>query len=940
MLQTLNGLRYGGFRRVKPLLILAFVALEGPTPRRRLAELLWPGAQQPDSSLRVALHALRDLEPSVLDRQEPLATALSCDAAHLLGCTGLDALNAYPGPFLYGVALQGVSAEFEEWVLGLRERLAHHVQTETLAHAERLDPAPAAALAERVLRLPGAAPPGPELLRQLLSLSLPGSALETQLRGDLDSYGPADLARDTRPSRHLLGRATELNQLVAWACAAGGGAAVISGPGGIGKSVLGREVLRELNGLGQPVIYVDASAFRTGSEALAHLADLLGRTPPDAAPARGWNALARRPGDDAVVLLDGLDSLEAPADLLTDLRRNLPRIRWLLTVRRPLRPGQLWRRPPAQDLQVRTQATGDPLTLHLSGLDCPAPEAVPGEILASPAAQLFLREASRAGRSLPAAPDTAVLVAGVTRRLQGHPLALMLAAAWLRSEDLASVHRRTVEADRRPGPDHAGAGPPEPGSLDAVAAQAWARLSPEEQRALLTLEVFADFDPQDADAVGVGEQLLDSLLGHAFLERSYPGHERLRLSPALRRAVRAHSAGQPEQRRAAADNHARHYLTWFAAQPPASPAVAEKLDNLLLATGTALERGTLTPAVLYGLMGHYDAQGQHDRGAEALTRLAELAEDHGAPDDVQAAAQIACMWLLQRADRLLDAQTLATRFLGSPLARDPGHRMRVLNTLATVRKKQSQMGEAAQLTRQALAVARQVNDQTRAAMYLTNLLGHLVHLGEFAEVRALLPELEAVLVHGPATSIRATLAWVQLSLPDPPYAQVLAQVAPLLDTARAAHDLLSGTQLLLYCGMAHLGLDQPRQTLGCVQQLLAMRPDDVELATNARFLESRALYALGRTPDARRSARRGLQAARAQQSLPNIVEGLMTVSRDLLQRYPEPVHAQLTAVYGDRRTSAGHREQAKALLGREPAQSEAFDPQACAEQVLRWLEGR
>lgn len=51
-----------------------YVALEGPTPRRTLATLLWPGAARPEGSLRVALHALREVHPDVLGGEDRLIT--------------------------------------------------------------------------------------------------------------------------------------------------------------------------------------------------------------------------------------------------------------------------------------------------------------------------------------------------------------------------------------------------------------------------------------------------------------------------------------------------------------------------------------------------------------------------------------------------------------------------------------------------------------------------------------------------------------------------------------------------------------------------------------------------------------------------------------------------------------------------------------------------
>lgn len=61
-LPTLGGLRLegGSFSRSKPLLPLAYLALEGAKERRFLAELFWLGAANPRRSLNTALHQLRN----------------------------------------------------------------------------------------------------------------------------------------------------------------------------------------------------------------------------------------------------------------------------------------------------------------------------------------------------------------------------------------------------------------------------------------------------------------------------------------------------------------------------------------------------------------------------------------------------------------------------------------------------------------------------------------------------------------------------------------------------------------------------------------------------------------------------------------------------------------------------------------------------------------
>src|SRR5690606_16722729 len=58
-LRTLGGLGLAGagFARVKPLLLLAYLALEGPKERRFLADLLWPRRQPPAQPLGGAVAA-------------------------------------------------------------------------------------------------------------------------------------------------------------------------------------------------------------------------------------------------------------------------------------------------------------------------------------------------------------------------------------------------------------------------------------------------------------------------------------------------------------------------------------------------------------------------------------------------------------------------------------------------------------------------------------------------------------------------------------------------------------------------------------------------------------------------------------------------------------------------------------------------------------------
>ncbi|GEM83247.1 SARP family transcriptional regulator [Meiothermus hypogaeus] len=251
MLYTLGGLRLEGsnFGREKPLLLLAYLALEGPKPRRFLAELFWPEAADPMNSLAVALSKLRKLGAIYGDESRAWVD-LDCDALDLQDALRSgrweEGLRLYRGPFAEGLK-EALGAELEEWVLEVCERLALEVRLAHLVLAERAaaqaDFAEAAAQAEQAYRVAGAPPLEPEGLPKLHRLLLAAAhPLAETLEREARELG-LSLSRST-PSRNpaqpgLVGREQELQSLLntpegAWVWVKGGA--------GLGKSALLREL--------------------------------------------------------------------------------------------------------------------------------------------------------------------------------------------------------------------------------------------------------------------------------------------------------------------------------------------------------------------------------------------------------------------------------------------------------------------------------------------------------------------------------------------------------------------------------------------------------------------------------------------------------------------------------------------------------------------------
>lgn len=256
-LRTLGGLELSGsnFRKgaLKPLLLLAYLALEGPKPRRFLAELIWPEAADPMNSLKVVLHKLRGLEAISAD-DERAWTTLECDALELrehlrTGRLG-EAFQLYRGAFLEGA--EGDSGEeLEDWIYTTREALAREVRLALLELAEREAAlgqfAAAAEKAEAAYRLPGAAPLEPEELPRFYPLLLAGNhPLADAIKREAQELGvelvlSGEAARG-RLRQSFAGRERELEKLSTlesgeWAWVRGGAAT--------GKTALLRRLERQ-----------------------------------------------------------------------------------------------------------------------------------------------------------------------------------------------------------------------------------------------------------------------------------------------------------------------------------------------------------------------------------------------------------------------------------------------------------------------------------------------------------------------------------------------------------------------------------------------------------------------------------------------------------------------------------------------------------------------
>lgn len=199
------------------LLVLAYLALEGPTERSHLAELFWPHARRPRNNLSSALSRLRSVDRSLIQSDAHLVTAsVDVDAArffdHALAGDDSEALRIYQGRFAYGCDLTSCHWELEEWILDRREALASSARNIALRLAleeQQLGNTTCAVrLAEFAFRVGSGAIPDPDHYDDLVGILTPGySAMHSRVRREAEEH---------RADHHTLNAVRDMNDALGW----------------------------------------------------------------------------------------------------------------------------------------------------------------------------------------------------------------------------------------------------------------------------------------------------------------------------------------------------------------------------------------------------------------------------------------------------------------------------------------------------------------------------------------------------------------------------------------------------------------------------------------------------------------------------------------------------------------------------------------------------
>ncbi len=611
------------FRRPKPLLVAAYLCLQGPTSKRRLAELFWPDALDARDSLSTTLRRLNSLGPDpLISSGDPVSAFFECDAAEFLDAASARdharAVESFQGPFLGDVDLP-VGEEVEEWMFTTRERISNLARRARIALSrealKRDDPRSACRHAEAALDIDHAVTWEDELLSSVIEcLHAAGSQRSREAMALAQDLGvvysvrtssagePAVVDNIPRPGTKFIGRSGELKEIQELLFEGTARLVTLHGPGGAGKSRLAIEAClsaSDQDAYAGEICFVQLETVTDETMIAGALAVAMRLVlPPTGSPEEH---LVRVIGSRRMLIaFDNFEHLVNGAPFVANLLRNCPNLDVIVTSRVSL-------------------GLSEEHVVPVGGL------AVDGPTGESEALQLLFARMRQHGTLGHVTADDELAAHDLCQAVDGSPLALELAAAQTRllplSDLLAELSNgMTVLVNRDP------TAPERQKSMRAALGISWRLLSESDRSALAKLSVFrGGFTRRDCLAVaGVDSGALQRLLDASFLRQRPTG--RYERHPIVRQFSMDRLAEDPALERDLMRRHAEHYLGSLAAR-----------DHEILSGETALKLSAWIEQEFPNLEAalNWCVTGGHLSGFEGVALpLAHFAELRGRFQDV------------------------------------------------------------------------------------------------------------------------------------------------------------------------------------------------------------------------------------------------------------------------------------------------------------------
>jgi len=520
------------------------------------------------------------------------------------------------------------------------------------------------------------------------------------------------------------------------------------GPGGIGKTRLATQAAQNLidtpskrAAFAHGVIHVSlapVSSLGGTISAIAEAANCVFYT--DVSPRQQLLDYLREKR--MLLVLDNYEHLTAHVNLLAEILATAPAVKILVTSREALHLQQAWFHP-VEGMSFPQEGDGDGEALE----ECDA-------------VRLFLQCARRARPGFTLAAEGQA-VARICRLVEGMPLAIELAAAWLKMLSCAQI---AVEIERNLGFLAAQLVdvPERHRSMRAVFERSWQLLSEAERDTLKGLSVFrGDFHQEAAERVaGASLMVLRTLVEKSLLRPADAG--RYQLHELLRQFAVAKFQADVAEKAATEERHSDYYLAFLQAregalqgrgQQKALDEIGREIKNVRSGWNWAIEQGQADAVdrSLESLYHFYQIQSRYQEGEETFGRAAAHLEPPAGRSDRRSFETLR-MKILARWGAFygfLGLAAPAREHLGRSLAaaRKLGHVQETAFCLALLGKVagwQGQYARAKRLLEESLAISREMDDRQGMAYTLYNLAEVVQFLGSGSKARRLAEESLAI----------------------------------------------------------------------------------------------------------------------------------------------------------------------------------------------------
>ncbi len=510
----------------------------------------------------------------------------------------------------------------------------------------------------------------------------------------------------------------------------------LTGPGGVGKTRLAQEAAADAAGaFPDGVVFVDLAPLTDAAHVLAAIVRALGLRPPGGQPlldALGDFLHEKR----LLLVLDNVEHLPACAPDIAALLTSAPRLAVLATSRSPLR------------VRGECEYLVRPLAVPRSR---GWPETA--GIADAGAVRLFADRAREAASDFELNTVNAPIVAELCRRLDGLPLALELAAPWVKVLSLSELLGRLDRA--LPllvgGPRDL---PERQRTMQAAIGWSYDLLDPGDRALFRCLSVFTGgWDATSAEAVGqraAGDVSvltgLGRLVDHGLVvvERSGRDSARFRLLQPVREFALGllEEAGEAET---AQERHAHFFLKHAEAaasglRGPEQVVWLRRLDvdhaNLRTALAWCLERGESAhaPRLAWALWPFWWLRGHLDEARGWAERILEASIGLSARDEGRIVLMLGIMlYRLGSHDRPSHLFTQSRELLSR--AGDMGGAALAQGVLALSHVRGGEIHTGEELLIESIAVLRKAGDEWNAAQMLTYLGVIPFNRGEYARAR-------------------------------------------------------------------------------------------------------------------------------------------------------------------------------------------------------------